>query len=111
MFHNTVPKVCELTDSNEKVNCKDGLAFSGGKDYFMNDEIAGFGDKDGNFYSMDSDQIINFFNLETEFIQLEPCESVYITMSMYWDKDYTNDNNSANLSFELTTDIPFVQAE
>lgn len=111
IFYNTITSVCELTEQGEKTNCKQRLEYTGGSSDFIRDETLGVVDKDGNYYSSDSDAIANFVDPQTGSSVLKPGESLYVVLGMYWIKDYKNDTNSANLSFEVNTEIPFKQVE
>ena len=111
IFHNTTTSVCELTEQGVKTNCKERLEYTGGSSDFIRDEELGVVDKNGNYYSSNSAAIENFLDPQTGSPVLKPGESLYVVLGMYWIKDYKNDTNSANLSFEVNTEIPFKQVQ
>lgn len=117
-YHNITQKVCEVNENNEKVNCDTSFRYNtdnGGSasGSFIDDAgpIVGFEDKNGVFYTEDNVDPYEFFDPNTGLLILEPGESVYMALSISWDKSYTNNTNSAHYYLELTTDVPFEQVQ
>lgn len=108
IFKNESSEVCEINSSNQKVNCSDRLTYDTGSSNFINDSILGFSDKSGKFYSVD--EVDEFINSDTGAITLENGESIYVALTIYWNKNYVSNTNSAHLSFEVNADVDFIQA-
>ena len=71
-------------------------------------DLIGFGDENG-FYTVDSDEVMNFLDANMEKIVLEPGESVYHLMGFVWYDSYTSDTNSANYKIDVTAELPYTQ--
>ena len=105
----TVVKVCKINSDGSTGTCSSTLNWTGGTSNPFRAYLIGFRDKNG-FYSLDNtDKLLNFFDVDTENIILDPGESVYYVMGMIWSESYKSDINSSNYKFEATTTLPFTQ--
>lgn len=108
IFKNVTSNVCEVNANNQKVNCNERLVYSSGASNYIYDSILGFSDAAGKFYSID--EVDQFINQGDGSVSLENGESIYVLFTLYWNEDYVSSTNSAHLSFEVNTDIEFIQA-
>ena len=115
-FSNTTISVCEINENNEKINCSSELNYVGEKNSGSSRPVVfgvlGAKDKDGNFYHSYSDGGLgdHFIDENNGFV-IQPGESLFYEVSIFWTDNFDNLENKANYSIDVSTQLKFIQVQ